>query len=437
MALPPPANDDATIRQPPRRAGGATPAPAPAPGGTGRRGLLGLAGALAGGLGLLGVGAWLIFGESPPVPLRFGPRRLVPPLLRATVGGEDRIYLLSRRTEQHRDDSPGVPAAQERIELLAFGAQDLALRFAAHLATVPRGAMPDAGLIAEQGATLWAWLGGLGALSAVDGRVLADQAGLAQRNPQAPGLGTVARGQLRLADALVFDPGRTEPAWRIDPRDFAASLASGVAPRALPPLVAAAAHGTGGPTAFRVLEARFGAGWLGLPPEDAKLAAPVAARGPGVRFLSPAAPPPGTRQALWRGEVRLGSAAPPGWPANLPDRWGQAERLMDVMPVPAVAGLVLAGFLTAGTEAVLDPGAPAGALVLHGAEGQALGLLRLTAAGQALWRADLPIARLRSVLPGPGRLVLAGWAPASRDGAELMVSVALADGAVAVAGLPG
>jgi hypothetical protein len=162
----------------------------------------------------------------------------------------------------------------------------------------------------------------------------------------------------------------------------------------------------------------------------------VAARGPGVRFLSPAAPPPGTRQGLWRGEVRLGSAAPPGWPANLPDRWGQAERLMDVAPVPAVAGLVLAGFLTAGTEVPLDPGAPPGALVLHGEEGQALGLLRLSVAGEPLWRAELPIARLRSVLPGPGRLVLAGWAPASRDGAELLVSVALADGAVVSAALP-
>lgn len=148
----------------------------------------------------------------------------------------------------------------------------------------------------------------------------------------------------------------------------------------------------------------------------------------GPAFLSPAAPPPGMTQQLWRGVVRMGSAAPPGWPANFPDRFGQAERLVDLAPVPAVAGPTLAGFLTAGTEAPLLLADPPGLLVLDGAPDQPMGLIRLDAEGRAAWRAGLPIARLRSVLPGARQLVLAGNAV---DGAEVVLAVALADGAVA------
>ena len=64
----------------------------------------------------------------------------------------------------------------------------------------------------------------------MDGRLLADQAGIAERNPSVPGLAQAARGQFRLGDALVFEAGARQ-AWRIDPRDFAASPAAGASPR--------------------------------------------------------------------------------------------------------------------------------------------------------------------------------------------------------------
>lgn len=426
MSRPLPSEDDATIRLLAR--GPVQGAPAPGGGGWGRRLLVG------GALGVVALGAAglavMMWPEGEPPPQRLGPRRLVPPLLRAGLRGDDTLFALARRTEQDESDPPGALARRERMELLAFAAADLAPRFAVHLATVPRGGMADAGLIAEQGATIWLWLGGLGAVSAVDGRVLADTEGLASRNAEIGAALGAGRGAVRTGEALVVEaPGRGG-AWRIDPRDFTATLATVPPPRPLPLLVPAAAHGAGGATAFRVLEARLGEAWLGLPAEDVKLAAPAVPRLQG-RFLSTAAPPEGTRQQMWRGAVRMASAAPPGWPANLPNRFGQAERLMDLATVPAVAGLSMAGFLTAGTPSPIVLAEPAGLMVLHGLPGEPLGLLRVAPDGQVAWRAALPILRLRSVLPGPRHLVLAGWTGMAGPAAEeVTLAVALADGAV-------
>ncbi len=421
---------------PPRQAD----APAqPAAGGAGRRTLV--TGGIYVGLlatALVGGAMYAAFEGTPPQ--RLGPRRLLPPPLRTSLGGQDTLFLLTRRSEQDATDAPGAPAPRELVELHALALPDLVTRFVAHLATMERGRIDSRashdmrdGLIGEQDGTVWLWLDGLGAVSAVDGRVLADQAGIAQRNPAVPGLASPVRGQLRLADALVFDP-RAGPPWRIDPRDFVASPAGAPSPRPLPALSAAAAFGPGGPTAFRVLEARLGEGWLGLPALGVRLEAPVAARGPGTRFLSPTAPGVGVTQHLWRGAVRMGSAAPPGWPAHFPDRFGQAERLVDVVRLPGVAGLSLAGFLTAGGEAPILLADPPGVLVLEGMPGQGLTLLRLDAAGNVLWRAGLPIARVTSVMPGARHVVLAGLSPPPNE-AETLVAVALADGGVTLAGV--
>ncbi|WP_198378973.1 hypothetical protein, partial [Neoroseomonas rubea] len=207
------------------------------------------------------------------------------PLLRARVGAADVLFLLARRAEQDATDPPDAPAPRDRIELVALDAATLAPRFEAHLASVPRGALGDAALLAEQGATVWIWLGGLGAVSAVDGRVLADQDGLAERNPQIIFANLRTRSALRTADALVIEGATLGGPWRLDPRDFTASLANHPSARPLPPLHAPAQAGQGGPTAFRLNEARIGPAWLGLPAATEKLAGPMAARGRG--FLSP------------------------------------------------------------------------------------------------------------------------------------------------------
>ncbi|MBP0464530.1 hypothetical protein J5Y09_11490 [Roseomonas sp. PWR1] len=420
-----PPDDDATIRVSPREA--AARIAAPPSGGGGRRWLLaGVAGFTV--LTALGAGAVFLLDEGPPPPQRLGPRMLVPPLLRARVGASDVLFMLARRAEQDATDPPDAPAPRDRIELVALDAGTLAPRFEVHLASVPRGALGDAALIAEQGATVWIWLGGLGAVSAVDGRVLADQDGLAERNPQVVFANLRARGALRTADALVIEGPTLGGPWRLDPRDFAASLANQPPPRPLPPLHAPAQAGQGGPTAFRLNEARIGPAWFGLPAETEKLAGPMAPRGRG--FIAPAVSPPGAPQALWRGAVRMASAAPPNWPANMPNRFGEAERLVDLAAVPGATGLHLAGFLTAGTPDPLRP-APDALLLLHGAPGQPLGLMRIGADGRIAWRAALPVGAVRSVLPGAAHLLLADWRGTVATAGARIVSVALDDGAVA------
>lgn len=394
----------------------------------GRRVVLGTAGTLL--LGGIAGTAWMLWPEGPPPPQRHGPRRLLPPLLRARVGQDDSVFLLTRRAEQDATDPPDAPPPRERIDLLALDAATLAPRFEAYLASVPLGALRDAGLMAEQGATIWTWLGGIGALSAVDGRVLADQLGLAELNPGLPVADATSRSAWRVADALLLQVAPNWPAWRIDPRDFHASVAQGAADRPLPAVNAAAPVGQGGPTAFRVNEARLGEAWLGLPAATEKLIPPLPPRGQEGRFLSPAGPPPGTGQALWRGAVRLASAAPPNWPANMPDRWGQAERLLDLAPVAGMTGLNSAGFLTAGTAAPILASDPQSLLLLHAGSDQSLGLIRIAPDGRVLWRATLPMAAVRSVLPGPRHLVLMTGNGAPDIADPVLVSVALADGAV-------
>jgi hypothetical protein len=413
---------------------GSGDAPAqPAAGGADRRTLV-TAGIYVGLLATALVGGAMYAGFEGTPPQRLGPRRLLPPPLRTNLGGRDTLFLLTRRSEQDASDEPGQPAPREQVDLHALALPDMVTRFVVPVATVWAGSLgANDGLIGEQGGTVWLWLDGLGAMSAVDGQVLADQPGLAGRNPAVPGLDRALRSQVRLGDAMVFQAIGGLP-WRIDPGDFSLSPAVAPSPRPLPALSAAAAFGPGGTTAFRVLEARLGEAWLGLPASGARLEAPVAARGPGTRFLSPAAPGVGATQQLWRGAVRMGSAAPPGWPAHFPDRFGQAERLVDVARLPGVAGLTLAGFLTAGTEAPILLADPPGVLVLEGMPGQGLTLLRLDAAGALLWRAGLPVARVTSVMPGARHLVLTGFSPPPNE-AETLVAVALADGGVTLAGL--
>jgi hypothetical protein len=410
-------SEDDTVRI--RRIVGEPPPPP-----RGRRGLaLGAVGLLV--AAAAGGALYALLDDAPP-PQRLGPRRLVPPLLRTVLRGQSVCFVLARRSEQDADDPPGTPAPRERIELLALNADDLSPRFTVDLASVPLGGLADAELIAEQGATVWLWLGGIGAVSAVDGQILADTAGILDLNPElGEAFAAMPRRAFRLADGLVYEVGGR--AWRIDPRDFKASPANLPAPRPLPQLNPAAAFGAGGPTAFRVAEARLGTDWLALPSDAAKLAGPLPVQGEG-RFLPPAAMPAGGGQLLWRGTIRMGSAAPPGWPATMPGRWGQAEQVADPSLVPGLAPLPLAGFMTTGTTAPIIMAGPPGLLLLSGGGTDGLGLARIGAEGAVAWRVTLPIHRLRSVLPGAGSVLLAGLA--AGDAQDMLVAVALADGAV-------
>ncbi len=412
-----PRRDDEIVRQ---LAAGKPRAPRAPLGDGGRRALLAATagGILASGAGLAAAFLSTVTPPPPPAPpptpprQRLGPRAISPPLLRTARGEEDTLFLVVRRTEQDESDPIDRPAPRERIEVIAFALPGFEQRFAAHVATVPRGTFRTAGLLGGQGTTLWMWLDGLGAVSAEDGRLLADAATLAARNPAAVGIDRAPRGQFRLTDSLIFEARGV--AWRLDPRDLGVVATTAARPRAMPALVPA------GPVAandFRVNEARIGAKWLGLAAVEAKL--PVAPAGnEGARFLEPALPA-GARQQLWRGQVLTGEAVP--LDASAPEGARQAALLAETTIVPEAEG-VFAGFLAGGDGAALLLQDPPGALLLEGAPGHPLSLLRVDEAGAVAWRSALPIARLRGVLPGAGYLVLAGSGPLPAERETLVAS---------------
>lgn len=380
--------------------------------------------AAAAGVAALGVGVWLWPGGASG-PQWLGPRRVVPPVLRTRFAGADIVFVLAWRSEQDASDAPEAPPPRERLELLAFEGAEMRPRFEMWLVSAPFGELPESGLIAEQAGTVWLWAGGLGAVSAVDGRVLADQDGIAGVNPEAPHGLFGSRRLWQVRDALTLDRGGLGAALRIDPRDFRISPVTVPPMRPLPPIHAAAAAPTAGlgPAPFRLAEARIGETWFGLPPETRRLAGPMAAQGPAGRYIPATAPAPGQAQSLWRGTLRRGAA-------GAQDRGQPAERVVDPEPVPGVAGLHLAGFLSAGGSAPVALADPAGLLLLHGAPGRDLSLIRIDAEGGVVWRCQLPIAALNAVMPGPGHLVLLGGPAGAGITESWPVSVMLADGAV-------
>lgn len=417
-----PSDDDETIRL----LSGRAPAADAAPVVSGRR-RTGLALALlAGAAGLATVGAGLAWLWPPggSGPQRLGPRRLLPPVLRTRFRGADLVFVLAWRSEQDASDPPEAPAPRERLELLAFEGAGMAPHFEVWLLSAPIGQLPESGLIAEQAGTVWLWVGGLGAVSAVDGTVLADQDGIAELNPDAPRGLIGSRRLWQVREALTLDRGGLGAALRIDPRDFRVSPVTTPPVRPLPPIHAAAALSMAGAASFRAAEARLGEAWFGLVPETQRLAEPLVAT--AGRYL--AAPAPGAAQALWRGAPRMVPTAGPG---NAAGRPRLVERIFDLAPLDGMAGLQAAGFLTAGGPAPVVLADPPGLLLLHGLPVGGLGLMRLGPEGEVAWRSRLPIGVVHGAMPGPGHLLLLGGPLGAGITESGLVSVGLADGAVA------
>ena len=93
--------------------------------------------------------------------------------------------------------------------------------------------------------------------------------------------------------------------------------------------------------------------------------------------------------------------------------------------------------MIAGTAAPILVPDPQSLLLLHGAAGQNLGLMRVAPDGRALWRVALPMPAVRSVLPGPHHLVLMTGNGAPEMADAVLVSVALLSVALLSVGLWG
>ena len=390
-------------------------------------------------LGAGGADLLLRFREST---YTLGTPRLLAPLLRSSLGGADRIFALALRPETEMQPggfAGGFSIPGERIELRGYDPASLRLIFASGLVSVDRNARVEARILGQRGATIWVHIGGIAAVSAVDGRLLADPAGLAQRNRDLDQRIPTALSAFRFEGELEFTDMLGQR-WRINSRDFRAErlfsprlrTEDGWAvprePRATPPT--------------RLGQARIESDWFGL--NDA-----IQVGFDARRVLARWGETGGAH--LWRARLASATASPGAAPAPVaPAKPGEAaaaiaqatprpeqrlsrtEILNDARRVAvADAPLHEASFLDAGvaTAALRPPGPPA-LLLLYRQEPQgALHLARIAADGSVAWRAALGLDAVASVLPGEPVLVLEGSAsgvPARR----LLVAVDLMNGAV-------
>lgn len=378
--------------------------------------------------------------EEQGLPVTLGWPRLILPLLRSTVAGQDRVFMLVRRSETENNPNipPGTGWRGVRLEIRAYDAATLAPVFAGPV--ISGSGFPSAGLIGEQAATIWLYGDALGAVSAVDGQVFLGGNGFTAVTPQLGGAFSQPRDAYRMEEALIFRFLGSR--YRMDPRSFAATPApereQGASAESFPPPARPMPFGTGGPAAFRVAEALLGDTWFGLPLAPGRLndgQPQDAAR----RFLPGSLQPDirGAPQRLWRAGTRRGAAPAPAEGGSFQSsssgrsETAAGDRLLldrpaEVATTPAT--LQFAGFLTAGTAEPLRPAGAPGLLLLQQPTNAPPSLTRLDADGRALWTTMLGFPRLISVLPGETALVLAGQRGSGTAEQDVIVSIALADG---------
>jgi len=376
-----------------------------------------------GGATALG-GAWAYQAFFASGEYRIGQARLVPPLLRARVGSGERLFGLVRRRETEqlpwlslRDADSG-----ERIELFALDAATLEPVFATPLLSVFAGEYGEAGILGEQNATIWIHLGGLGAASAVDGRVLADMEGIRARNPVLTAGLPESRAAYRFDNGLEFTD-RMRANWRLDPRTFLAGSVREAPAAGLAPPVAPAPWF---PAGIRGLaQSQPGRVWMGLLPAVAATGDPRLARiGGGPARLWRAVPAAAAAEA---------PAPAPAAPGKPPAAAPAVPAAPATEPVAVEDGPLLdAQILADGQGPLALPGAP-GVLLLYRADLAApFRLARVASDGTVAWRTALPLAVVNAVLPGDPVLILAGRRAGTsvESGPEAIAAIDLNTGAL-------
>lgn len=366
-------------------------------------------------------GAWVWAAFINTGDYRLGQARLMPPLLRARFGEGERLFGLLRRRETEVLPALSLRTADsgERVEIVAWSLPALEPVFAAPLLSITPGAFGDGGILGEQNATIWIHVGGLGAASAVDGRMLADMDGILARNTALFAGMPESRSAYRFENGLEFTD-RFRATWRLDPRNFNAAPVRSPAPAGLATPQAPApwhADGIRGSAEARLAGVPIGVVAAIAPPGIA----PSYRLGPGPSKI-----------VLARSQVADAPPAPAapagGKPVLVPrPTAAEAVRLVDV---PVEEGPIFDAMLLTelGARALADP---PGVLALYRtAPNGPLRLARIGADGTVAWRLALPLASANTLLPGDPVLVLAGRKAGSEaaSGTEAIVAVDLSAG---------
>lgn len=394
-----------------------------------------------------------------------GERRILQPadLRDAPLRIGDTVYLLTTQTERiiplriGIGRRLGVPREMLHVDLWAIDAATATPRWQKRLRTFgDRGTLMYE-ILGADGDTLWLFVREPIAVAAADGTVLADGARLEAVNAPLAGkrvdqTGYVAFGgqglQLTLSDATQ---------WVVRAGDFRAERRE-TAPKRDGLVVPANAHAT--TSRFQLRGIVFAPRWLGiLTDKEAEAlrsdpvvpgAEPGERRGAAYDFyarfhvpdrLTPQPQP----YRLWSAKVAKVSAAPPDWPKELPDNWGTRDEYSDYRPLPDAPPFLQAGLLGDDrSEEVFWYRDPDSVLVLHHDKVGNAGRLRLARVagpnGRVVWDAALGLAEIRASFYAPDRVIVIGTEPnpdyvpsseVSREHREKMVTVAVADGAVA------
>lgn len=367
--------------------------------------------------------------------------------VRASIAGQDRIYLLTSQVEHPlvwrylmggRWRSVDAGRSMVNIDLWALDAGDLKPVWRSRISHKEQSNLRDAALLGIDGDTAWVHAGQPLALSVRDGALLADAAMLVERNPGLAGLlpDEARYFQMDAAGAWLLDAQARH--WRIDGTGFKAMPVDRSKPAMRNPrVVLPATVGAGQMLSYTQQRGvDLGDRWLGMfsaaEMETLQARFQTARHGEGAATRLMAANDAsgslrepgasGQRRRLWQAQRRMVSAAPEGWndpmpdgsPSILPDNWGQKAEYSNFAPLPESGEYLDGGLLALETYRghPLMLRQPDSVLVLHrdrmGEHGQ-YRLARVAGpAGRQLWNAKLPLTNLNAILPGTDSLVLLG-----------------------------
>lgn len=377
------------------------------------------------------------------------------------------VYLTTARRQLHRQTRwwlRRIPGHGElQVDLWAFDGTTAQPRWHRRVLAEREGSMSDMALLGIQGETIWLYAQGLRAIRISDDGTSVDAAAAIQaRNPALAGKLVSSPRYYGMDAAGLYLTDADARQWRIDATDFTARAVDNVPALPRNDVVLPAAFNVASRTSFTARGMDLGSNWLGLlsVTEFTRLAAPLEFPGakkgerPGalaqhmagmhtVNYLPPLHDE--QRYRLTRARVEQVSAAPAGWPKELPDNWGTRPEYSDYAYLPDAPEFLGAGLLDRGSGK--DPVwllQPDSVLVLHrdklGENGR-LHLARVAGpAGRVVWNRALPLSLLQSSIVIGDRAILFGreYLPTDpkvtrdpyHDANEQLATVDLRDGAM-------
>lgn len=365
--------------------------------------------------------------------------------LRTAQGGVDLAYFVSTQSQtvylQGRSSGAAMRQDYLHVDLWAIQASTASVAWRQRLRTFSGKersgrVLPAFRILGADGTTLWLNIEGPVGVSLVDGKIVADAKAIEQRNP-------------RLAGKLVYSPGYIAfgrnglqmtlddaSQWRIDAADLNAAPRD--EPVSRPDSIVPPVHLSPASTSqFQMRAIEIGQYWLGVltDAEADYLSHPpvIPGRDPNERpgamqqFLNENHVPPPLNDPLpqpyrlWRALTRQVSAAPTGWPRELPDNWGTRTEFSDYAVLPDSPAFLRAGLLREHRDADVplwfrDPDS---VMVLHADKLGPAGRVSLSRVsgplGKPVWRSPLPLTSLHSVMRGESDLLFWGSEPGQSD----------------------